>query len=271
VACCPVCKCSGGVPEVGLHTSFDLWMPPATEGNPSLVCERIAMANQEDLVGDVTLVGMIRDPADPGVAEKAANDFCGRYLQKILSLVQRNLASRYSSRMDAEDLVQSIFGSWFCNVQAGKVSVSSEDEIWKLLSVIALNKVRNKIKFHDAQRRSASRTVSDEALLTTLPEPTSEDAVAFMDMIEAVSNRLEEMPRKTLELILDGKSVEEIAIQLGRSTKSIGRYKKQIGRVLNEFLDEDLIEFMETSDYFDSDMLLLVKNQSSSAGAEEDG
>lgn len=221
------------------------------------------MTDPDVVNGDLTLVGLIQDAADRQKAEDAAKDFCERYMAKLLALVERNLARRFSSRLDAEDLVQSIFGLWFSDIRAGKIAISTEDEIWKLLSVIALNKVRNKVKFHDAQRRSTARTVSDDAMLTTVPEPSSEDAVAFMDMIQAASAQLEENARRTLELILDGKSVEDIARLLGRSTKSVSRYKKQIGKVLQDFVDEDLRSLCESSSYMEAQMLLLLADQNS--------
>lgn len=187
--------------------------------------------------GDVTLVAILKDEGHGEVSEDAARQFCDRYMEKLLSLVKRNLASRYSSRLDPEDVVQSVFRSWFKDAKEGKITAASERDIWKLLSVVALNKVRNKIKFHDAQRRSVQRTSDNDEVIAGVPEPTEGDAQDFLEMMEAVGERLEEKARRTLELLLDGLSVSEIADELGRTTKSIGRYKKQIGVILNEFLE----------------------------------
>ncbi|MCA9008293.1 MAG: sigma-70 family RNA polymerase sigma factor [Planctomycetaceae bacterium] len=199
------------------------------------------MTDNPKSVGDVTLLALLNSAGGREVSEDAAAQFYARYMEKLMSLVQRNLASRFSARVDPEDLVQSIFRSWFIGAREGYIKPVSKDEVWKLLSVVALNKVRNKVKFHDAQRRAVSRTESGDEVFGAIPEPKPEDATEFIELIEAASQRLEEMPRRTLELTLAGNTVEEIAAELGRTTRSVSRYKTtQIAPVLLQLLDNDL-------------------------------
>jgi RNA polymerase sigma factor (sigma-70 family) len=199
------------------------------------------MTEIQKSVGDVTLMALLNSAGMREISEDAAAQFYARYMEKLMSLVQRNLASRFAARVDPEDLVQSIFRSWFTGAKEGRFQPASKDEVWKLLSVVALNKVRNKVKFHDAQRRAVSRTESGDEIFGGFPEPTPEDARKFVELIEAASQRLEEMPRRTLELTIEGKSVEEIATELGRTTRSVSRYKTlYIAPVLQELLDDDL-------------------------------
>lgn len=202
------------------------------------------MESSEELefAGDVTLVSILQSEGKETVSEEAAQQFFDRYMQKLVSLVQRNLASRYSTRLDPEDVVQSVFRSWFNDAKEGKITAATESEIWKLLSVIALNKVRNKIKFHDAQRRSVVRTSDNADAIAAVPEPTERDAEDFLDIVETVGQKLDDKARRTLELLLEGYSVTEIADELGRTTKSISRYKKQIGAILHQFLGANSFE-----------------------------
>lgn len=198
------------------------------------------MTESQKSVGDITLMALLNTAGVREVSEDAAAQFYARYMEKLMSLVQRNLASRFSARVDPEDLVQSIFRSWFTGAKDGRFRPASKDEVWKLLSVVALNKVRNKVKFHDAQLRAVSRTEADADVLNSVPEPTVEDATDFLDLVQTAGSRLDEMARRTLELTIEGKSVEEIARELGRTTKSVSRYKNKIGEVLQELLDDDL-------------------------------
>ncbi len=198
------------------------------------------MTESQKSVGDITLMALLNTAGVREVSEDAAAQFYARYMEKLMSLVQRNLASRFSARVDPEDLVQSIFRSWFTGAKDGRFQPASKDEVWKLLSVVALNKVRNKVKFHDAQLRAVSRTEADADVLNSVPEPTVEDATDFLDLVQTAGSRLDEMARRTLELTIEGKSVEEIARELGRTTKSVSRYKNKIGEVLQELLDDDL-------------------------------
>jgi len=198
------------------------------------------MSDSHPSIGDVTLMALLKTSTDAEVSDQAAELFCTRYMEKLLALIDRNLAAKYSPRVDPEDLAQSILRSWFIRAREGRIELSSQDEVWKLLSTVALNKVRNKVKFHDRKRRAVSQTNSAPEILQCVPEPTQEDAAAFLDLVEVAGQRLDEKARRTLELIVEGKSVEEIADELGRTTKSVSRYKKQIGTVLQQLLDDDL-------------------------------
>ncbi len=200
------------------------------------------MNDKQESVGDVTLIRLLNSCGNnKQISEDAATQFYARYMEKLMSLVERNLASRFSARVSPEDIVQSVFGTWFRRAKEGQFKLSSPDEVWVLLAVVALCKVRNKVRFHDAERRAVSKTVSGEEIFGAIPEPTPDDAVVFIDLIETASKRLDEKPRRTLELTLEGRSIEEIATELGRTTRSVSRYKsKDITRVLRELLDEDL-------------------------------
>lgn len=199
-----------------------------------------SMSDRLQSVSDLTLMHLLNRDGSQTVSDDAAAMFYERYMEKLMSLVERNLASKFSTRLDPEDVVQSVFGTWFRRVKEGRIAPGSRDEIWKLLSVIALNKVRNKVKFHKAKRRDVSRTDDGSEFLEAVPEPTVEDATCFLDMIGEVEKQLDDMARRTMELILDGRSVEEISKALGRTTKSVGRYKAEIGKVLERVLDADL-------------------------------
>ncbi|MBL8817756.1 MAG: hypothetical protein JNL58_17150 [Planctomyces sp.] len=194
--------------------------------------------NQSD-VGDVTLLRLLNENGGRQVSEDAAAEFYARYMEKLMSLVERNLASRFSGRVSPEDIVQSVFKSWFAGAKDGRIKPSSKDEVWKLLSVVALNKVRNKIKFHSTRGRSVSRTESGDDVLDHVPAPTPEDAAEFMDMVEVVSSRLDEMGRRTLELILEGRGNDEIAEIIGRTSRSVTRYRTEIGEALKTFLTQE--------------------------------
>ena len=191
--------------------------------------------------GDLTLLRILRENA-PGesLSEDAAEEFVVRYMQQLLSLVNRNLAARFRTRVDPEDIGQSVFRSWFSGVKSGRIDPSSKDEVWRLLSVIALNKTRNKVRHHEAQKHDVRRTEAGEGILPGIPRPTDADATVFVDWVDSIGRSLDTNPRQTLELILQGLSVQEIADELGVTTKSVTRYKKRIGEVLESYLNEEV-------------------------------
>ncbi len=60
------------------------------------------------------------------------------------------MAPDLAGRVDADDIVQSVFRTFFRRVAKGDYEVPDGEELWKLFLVIALNKVRT-------GRRSTSR------------------------------------------------------------------------------------------------------------------
>lgn len=160
--------------------------------------------------------------------QDAASEFHRRYVEKLLSLIQRNIARRFASRVFAEDVADSVLRTFFGAVADGRQLVSPSDDVWKLLQTIALNKVRNQVKFHSAKKRDVSRTVSDPDMLDMLGEPTEQEAVDVTNLIENTIRALDPPVAKTMEMLLAGHCVDEIAESLKVSTRSVRRYREQI-------------------------------------------
>ena len=90
-----------------------------------------------------------------GQADAATQRYV-RYVHRLHSLA-RHLLSRLASRVDADDIVQSVFPSFFRGVNQGFYDVPAGEELWKLLLVIALNKIRAQGTFHRAAKRDVRR------------------------------------------------------------------------------------------------------------------
>lgn len=183
--------------------------------------------------GDKTLLGHWK-----AGEQDAATEFHRRYVEKLLSLIQRNLARRFSTRVDAEDVADSVLRTFFGAVADGRQQISPSDDVWKLLQTIALNKVRNHVKFHDAQKRSVGRTISDDIAIEQPGEPTEQEAVEITDLIENLVRSLDAPVAKTMEMLLAGSSVDEISESLNVSTRSVRRYREQIAGQLKSALEE---------------------------------
>ena len=172
-----------------------------------------------------------------GGQQDAADTFHRRYVEKLLSLIQNNIARRFASRFEPADVIQSVLLSFFGAVADGRQKISPNDDVWKLLQTIALNKIRNQVKFHDAKKRSAGRTVSDPDLLDLLGEPTDQEAVDVADLVENTIRSLEPNVSKTMEMLLAGSSIDEISEELKVSTRSVRRYREQIADQLQMVME----------------------------------
>ena len=164
--------------------------------------------------------------------QDAANEFHQRYVEKLLPLIQRNIARRFASRFDADDVAQSVMRTFFGAVADGRRTISEHDDVWKLLQTIALNKTRNLVKFHDAEKRRVGKTTSDSDALELLGEPTEQDADRLAEIVEQTIRSLEPRVAQTMQLICEGMTQDEISIQLAVSTRSVLRYRDKIAEQL---------------------------------------
>src|SRR5207247_9503487 len=89
--------------------------------------------------------------------------------------------SSYSGRFDADDVVQSVFRTFFKGVRGAIYNVPPHGEIWALLMVLALHKVRKLVEFHRADKRTVAQTTSvpnfDEILAA------DDSAAAFLRLV----------------------------------------------------------------------------------------
>src|SRR5262245_23691848 len=90
--------------------------------------------------------------------QDAATELYLRYAQRLRVLVLTHRSANLSRRVEIEDLLQSIFASFFRGAKLGYYDVPAGEELWKLVLVIALNKLRAQGNFHTAAKRDVRLT-----------------------------------------------------------------------------------------------------------------
>ena len=164
-------------------------------------------------------------------SQGAAGALYQRYARRLLGLARAKTGADLAGRVEAEDIVQSVFGSFFRGAQAGGYAAPDGEELWNLLLVITLNKVRAKGAHHRAAKRDVRKTVSGDALSADGFDPPADDtaAAALLGLVvDEVLAALPEGHRPVVRLRIDGFEVADIAARTGRS-------KRTVERVLQEF------------------------------------
>ncbi len=170
-----------------------------------------------------------------------------RFTERLLHLIDRRLSPSLARRLDAEDVVQSVFRSFFR--RSHEFSFRRSGDLWRLLATMAVNKVRKQAARHGAAKRDYRREqslpaadVTDlDGLQSLLRDtPTPDQLVAFEETVEQLVAELTPLQRSIFQMRLDGDSLTKISSQLQKSQRTVRRNLQSIrARMVERLLDQD--------------------------------
>jgi RNA polymerase sigma-70 factor (ECF subfamily) len=166
--------------------------------------------------------------------ESAARHLFNRHVDRLVALAGRHISERLAGRVDPEDVVQSVFRTFFHRAREGQFHVEGPDDLCKLLARITVHKTLRQIAFHRRAKRNQAQEASQgtevEAILRELSdrEPPPEEVAAFLDQLSHFLEHLGGQDREILSLRMDGYSTGEIAGKLGVSDRKIRRLLERI-------------------------------------------
>jgi RNA polymerase sigma-70 factor (ECF subfamily) len=174
-------------------------------------------------------------------SESAADRLYTRYVARLRGLARSKLSADLSGRVDPDDIVQSVFRRFFQAACRDKYVVPAGEDLWDLLLVITLNRVRSEQAFQRAAKRDVRRTTqgkADEDPLAAIAERDDSAAAALrLHIAEALEN-LGADQRRAVELRMQGYDVAEIASALGRSKRTGERLLQEAREMLRAALQE---------------------------------
>lgn len=163
--------------------------------------------------------------------DQAARELLARYSTKLIRLASDRLNPRLRSKLDSEDVLQSVMRSFFRRVQTGGVELRNWQSLWGLLTLMTLRKcARQAIRFAAAHRDvQLERRVahSDDsarfAWAIPSPDPGPEEAAMLADYVDHLLSILDEADRDVIERVLAGQSTTEIAAARKCSERTVQR------------------------------------------------
>ncbi len=187
-------------------------------------------------VSDHSLLRRVREGE-----QDAATELYLRYVNHLQNLITRQTSPQLATRLDTDDLVQSVFRTFFRRVVQDHYDVPRGDDLWKLILVLALHKIRNAAVHHRSAKRDVRRTVSMGGAAPVQLGLSSPDETALATLrlvIAEISDPLPDSSRRIVELRIDGHEVSDIAEKTGRSKRSVERVLQQFREQLRAVLDE---------------------------------
>ena len=179
--------------------------------------------------------------------DEAVTILYNRYAERLLNLVGRRIAPHLQALFDPDDISISVFDTVARRAQDGQFSLEDDNDLWKLLVTIGLNKVRKRVRESEAQCRDVHRRVP-----LTAPDGregphikdergglSHEDRTELDEIFQKLRERLDDGERTILELRLAGMKQSEIAARTNFSEKTVGRYlNKRIPAKAREWFTE---------------------------------
>jgi RNA polymerase sigma-70 factor (ECF subfamily) len=173
--------------------------------------------------------------------QSAASAIWEQYQSRLVALARSRLDERMRRKEDAEDMVQSVFRSFFRRAAEGQFDVENRERLWSLLTVITLRKCGHHIDYFRAARRDVRReTAMDSGEDSSAHwdaiarEPTPSEVMMLTDTVDQLMRDLKDRDRKILELALQGEPIPEISRQVRYSERTVERTLERVRKKLEE-------------------------------------
>ncbi|MFL5341596.1 MAG: RNA polymerase sigma factor [Gemmataceae bacterium] len=166
--------------------------------------------------------------------QDAARALYRRYAGRLRALVVAQCGSELQARFDPDDIVQSVFRTFFQGVKESGYDVPEDQELWGLLFVMALHKVRNQASYHRAAKRDVGVTLGGESLAGQV-FASDESSLRFLEML--IDDELRDYPpvnRQVVRMRIEGYDVPEIVRTTGRSRRTVERVLQEFRKQLSD-------------------------------------
>jgi RNA polymerase sigma-70 factor (ECF subfamily) len=167
--------------------------------------------------------------------DEAAATIFHRFTHRLVALARLHIDSRVRQKIDPEDVLQSVYRSFFLRHAQGKLSLAGWDSLWALLALITARKCGRCVRrFHAARRDVKTEVAADESgvIEAFTDQPSPVEAVMLSEVVEQLLRDLGQRDGEILTLALQGYSAAEISDQLGRPGRTVYRVLERIKRRL---------------------------------------
>lgn len=180
----------------------------------------------------------------------AVQNLWDRYFERLVRLAKKRLGNSPKRVADEDDIAQNVFHSLCRGAKAGRFTdINGRDDLWWLLLGITRQKVADHVRKETAQKRGPSQVQNESGLNANKSqgffldqllgdEPSPEFLAILNEENERLLNLLrDDQLRRIAIWRIEGYTVEEIAVNLGISTRAIERKLRLIRTAWSKDLD----------------------------------
>jgi RNA polymerase sigma-70 factor (ECF subfamily) len=177
--------------------------------------------------------------------ESAAALVVDQYAYRLVALARARLDPRILRKEDPEDVLQSVFKSFFLRCAGGQYRLGSRDDLWGLLVSLTLHKCGHRADYFRAARRDVRREATSSPPEGSRPdwealarEPTPAEAAVLGETVERLLADLEPRHRQIVQLSLEGETTAGISARLGVSERTVQRVLSGVRECLERWRAE---------------------------------
>jgi RNA polymerase sigma factor (sigma-70 family) len=163
-----------------------------------------------------------------------------RFCETLRSAAEKLVGPRLRRRVDADDIVQSVFREYHQNNSGGTCKFDNTRALHNYLRTVMDNKVRNQAQFHNAKKRGVmleeSVVASGEISALQPRQPTPDQWVAATDEIQFLPRGFSRRDLKIVRLCAEGHTSPEVARLLRCSRWTVRRVLDGFGTRLQRRL-----------------------------------
>jgi len=168
--------------------------------------------------------------------QQAAVDLHDRYVHRLIALARSRISGKLARRVDPEDVVQSVYRSFFINAREERYVFEQSGDLWRLLSSMTVNKVLRQVQHHRRRKRSIDQDQSiygagndsGGPIEAIAAGPSPSEVLVMIEELEQIMESLDPLHRRILELRLQDHSSEQIAREVCRSERTVRRVLQKI-------------------------------------------
>ena len=188
------------------------------------------------------LIAALRNRSDT-----AATRVVNEYAQRLIGLARTRLSTRLQQKTDPEDVVQSVFRTFFRRQADGHFSLEDSDDLWNLLARITVCKCARVAEFYSAASRDVAREVpgqqgsfdEERGFNLTDHKPSRVEVEMLTQTLEEIMRGLSIRDRTIVEMRLAEYSVPEIVSAVGCSDSTVDRVVRRVRERLRRALVAD--------------------------------
>ena len=172
-----------------------------------------------------------------GDADRIGEMIVRRFAARLVVLVAGKISERLRRRVEAEDVVQSVFRTFFRRLDDGLMELRDWESLWGLLARIAVCRICRHAESNAAARRSQDRETDLTPDVQAFDrEPGAEQVLIAEELHRCLVAEMLEKYRPIVQQLLEGMTHEEIARELGTSISTVERVHRQVRERLTALL-----------------------------------